>query len=173
MNSTERAEAILEKITRSGAPVSGSALAAEFGVSRQIIVKDIAALKESGNDIIATTRGYILHKTSMPHRVFKVCHLDDEIFTELEAILEAGGIIEDVFVWHKAYGKIEARLGIHTRKDLDEYLTTLKSGRSGPLMNVTSGYHYHTVYAKTDTALDSVRAALLKLGFLVTDEEAV
>lgn len=162
----------MDKITRSQTPISGSALAAEFGVSRQIIVKDIAALKESGNDIIATTKGYILRKAPMPHRVFKVFHRDDEIRRELESIVNAGGIIEDVFVWHKIYGKIAASLDLHTLEDVAEYITTLKSGRSGPLKNVTNGYHYHTVCAKSDAVLDDVRAALLADGFLVTDEEA-
>ncbi|MGN0162724.1 MAG: 3H domain-containing protein [Candidatus Ornithomonoglobus sp.] len=173
MSISERTEAILERISQSSSPVSGSRLSEEFGVSRQIIVKDIAALKAQGNDIIATTKGYMLHRIPMPERVFKVVHRDDEIQQELQAIVDAGGIVRDVFVWHKIYGKIEGELDIKTYEDITEYINSLKTGRSSPLKNVTNEYHYHTVTAKSDAALDKVRAALDKIGFLVKDEEGI
>lgn len=168
---SDRTEAILKRISESTSPVSGSRLASEFGVSRQIIVKDIAALKSMGNDIIATTKGYILHSAPMPERVFKVVHNDDEIRRELLAITQAGGIVENVFVWHKIHGKIEAELDIRTEDDINEYIISLKNGRSSPLKNVTNGYHYHTVRAESEDALDRVGKALDDIGFLVKDEE--
>ena len=168
---SSRAEAILKRISESSSPVSGSMLASEFGVSRQIIVKDIAALKSQGNDIIATTKGYMLHHTPMPERVFKVVHADDEIRKELLTITGAGGIVVNVFVWHKIHGKIEAELDIRTEDDINEYIISLRTGRSSPLKNVTNGYHYHTVRAESETALDNVSTALDDIGFLVKDEE--
>ena len=168
---SSRAEAILKRISESSSPVSGSKLASEFGVSRQIIVKDIAALKNQGNDIIATTKGYILHHTPMPERIFKVVHGDDEIRKELLTIIGVGGIVVNVFVWHKIHGKIEAELDIRTEDDINEYIISLKNGRSSPLKNVTNGYHYHTVRAETETVLDNVSKALDDIGFLVKDEE--
>ncbi|MGM9937400.1 MAG: 3H domain-containing protein [Candidatus Ornithomonoglobus sp.] len=173
MSTSERAEAILERISQSSSPVSGGTLSQELGVSRQIIVKDIAALKAQGNDIIATTKGYMLHRIPMPERVFKVVHRDDEIQQELQAIVDAGGIVKDVFVWHKIYGKIEGELDIRTYEDITEYINSLKTGRSSPLKNVTNEYHYHTVAAKSDAVLDKVRSALDKIGFLVKDEEGI
>ncbi|MGN1114986.1 MAG: 3H domain-containing protein [Candidatus Ornithomonoglobus sp.] len=173
MSVSERAEAILERISQSSSPVSGSILSQEFGVSRQIIVKDIAALKAQGNDIIATTKGYMLHRIPMPERVFKVVHRDDEIQQELQAIVDAGGIVRDVFVWHKIYGKIEGELDIRTHEDITEYINSLKTGRSSPLKNVTNEYHYHTVAAESDAALDRVRGELDRIGFLVKDEEGI
>lgn len=171
MNSTERSKKILDIITTGTAPISGSALAKEFNVSRQIIVKDIAALKEQGNDIISTTKGYILNRPPMPERIFKVVHKDDEIRTELETIVNNGGIIKDVFVWHKIYGKIVAELNIKTISDVNEYIDSLKNGRSSPLKKVTNEYHYHTVYAKTEPVLNRIETALKSIGFLVTDED--
>ncbi|MGN0182781.1 MAG: 3H domain-containing protein [Candidatus Ornithomonoglobus sp.] len=173
MSIGERTEAILERISQSSSPVSGSTLSLEFGVSRQIIVKDIAALKAQGNDIIATTKGYMLHRVPMPERVFKVVHKDDEIQQELQSIVDAGGIVKDVFVWHKIYGKIEGELNIKTHEDITEYINSLKNGRSSPLKNVTNEYHYHTVAADSEAVLDKVRAALDKAGFLVKDEEGI
>lgn len=171
MNTSERLEKILERISNSIVPVSGSKLSREFGVSRQIIVKDIAALKEHGNDIISTTKGYIIHKMPLPERIFKMVHKDDEIGLELNTIIENGGKVKNVFVWHKIYGKIEAELEISNKNDIAEYLDSLKTGRSSPLKNVTSEYHYHTVCAESEEILDKIAADLDKIGFLVVDEE--
>lgn len=171
MNSSERLKEILNKITNSSAPVSGSALARELGVSRQIIVKDIAALKEHGADIISTTKGYMLNRVPLPERVFKVVHKDDEIRTELETVINNGGTVKDVFVWHKIYGRLYAELNIRTIQDINEYIDSLKNGRSSPLKNVTSEYHYHTVSANSEATLDIIGGALEAVGFLVKDED--
>lgn len=170
MKSEERLNEIQKRITESGSPVSGSVLSAEFGVSRQIIVKDIAALKDKGVPIIATTKGYLIQRMPAPERVFKVYHGDDEIRTELETIVNAGGATLNVFVWHKVYGKIEAPLEISTHADINEYMSTLKNGRSSPLKNVTSEYHYHTVTAPDTETLDKIAAALDGIGFLVRED---
>lgn len=170
MNSTERSNKILDIITNSVCPVSGSMLAKEFGVSRQIIVKDIASLKEQGSDIISTTKGYILNRPPMPERIFKVVHKDDEIRKELETIVNNNGIVRDVFVWHKIYGKIVAELNIKTIADVNEYIDSLKNGRSSPLKKVTNEYHYHTVCARSEQTLDGIENALKEIGFLVDDD---
>ena len=171
MNSAEREDKILERIKESPVPVSGGALAREFGVSRQSIVKDISALKEHGYPIIATTKGYMLSMPPRPERVFKVVHSDDEVRKELETIIHAGGEVKDVFVWHKIYGKIEGSMNIKTQQDINEYIESLENGRSSPLKRVTNEYHYHTVSAENETMLDQIGKALDEIGFLVTDED--
>ena len=45
--------------------VSGSALAREVGVSRQVVVQDIALLRADGHDVVATNRGYVLDRKSV------------------------------------------------------------------------------------------------------------
>lgn len=50
----DRKQAIIEEIQKSDKPVSASKLAKHFGVSRQIIVGDIALLRAAGTQIIAT-----------------------------------------------------------------------------------------------------------------------
>lgn len=170
MKAAERLEEIKKKIIQSSEPISGNVLSKEFGVSRQIIVKDIAALKENGMDIIATTKGYVLHRTPYPERIYKVVHRDDEIREELEAIIKTGGATKNVFVWHKVYGKIEAPLDISTFADINEYMLSLENGRSSPLKNVTSEYHYHTITAPDTETLDKIEEVLDSLGFLVKDE---
>lgn len=171
MNSVERRKEILNLIRNSSGPLSGSSLASTMSVSRQIIVRDIAMLKEEGNDIISTTRGYILNRPPRVKRVFKMVHSDAEVGDELYTILELGGRIEDVFVWHKTYGRITAEIEIYTRADADAYINSLENGRSSPLKNVTSEYHYHTVTAENEETLNIIAEEMEKRGFLVKDEE--
>ena len=62
MHSDERRKAIADVLRAANAPVSASALAEKFSVSRQIIVGDIALLRSSGEEILATPRGYVTPK---------------------------------------------------------------------------------------------------------------
>ena len=62
MNGTQRRAAIEELLRHAEGPLSGSALAKQLGVSRQIIVGDVALLRAAGLDIAATPRGYVLLK---------------------------------------------------------------------------------------------------------------
>lgn len=59
MTGIERREKILELLSKSEEPLTGSYLALTFGVSRQIIVQDIALLRAASHKIIATTSGYL------------------------------------------------------------------------------------------------------------------
>lgn len=171
MNGAQRREEILNLIKNSKIPLSGSTLSKSAGVSRQVIVQDIALLKAAGFDILSTNKGYILNAPERVSRVFKMVHADDEIGDELGTIVDLGGFVENVFVWHRIYGKIEAELGIGSRRNVAEYLDSLKTGRSSPLKNVTSEYHYHTVTAQNERTLDVIEAELDKKGYLVRDEE--
>ena len=45
MNAAQRRECILTRLNSAGAPLSASTLAAELGVSRQIVVGDVALLR--------------------------------------------------------------------------------------------------------------------------------
>lgn len=168
MNAEERRNRILDEIAASPAPVSGAALAKRFGVSRQIIVSDIAALKKN-HEIISTHTGYML--PGLPSRVFKVVHSDEEIADELSTIVRSGGRVKDVFVWHRIYGRIEGALCISTLADVAEYMEALRAGRSRPLKKVTCEYHYHTVEARSEAVLDQVEAALAAKGYLVREGE--
>ena len=57
MQAQARRGQVLERLRRAGAPVSASALAEALGVSRQIIVGDVALLRAGGVDILATPKG--------------------------------------------------------------------------------------------------------------------
>ena len=72
MKSDERRKSIVNLLLSEKRPVSGSELSEKYGVSRQIIVRDISILKEQGNDIFATNAGYMIRSSPFKERVFKV-----------------------------------------------------------------------------------------------------
>ena len=76
MDARERRRAIMAVLESAKDPVSGSALAREVGVSRQVVVQDIALLRADGHDIVATNRGYVLQEAAsspaVPTRLVKV-----------------------------------------------------------------------------------------------------
>lgn len=167
MTGSDRRQEILKNIKESDRPVSGSKLAKDYDVSRQVIVQDIALLRASGYDIISTNRGYVLEGQTCAERVFKVRHTDEQLETELCTIVDLGGQVKNVMVNHKVYGHIEAELGITSRRKVKEFLEDIESGKSTPLKNITSDYHYHTVTADSEETLGMIEDELRKLGFLV------
>ncbi len=168
MSGNERREKILKFLSESSEPVSGRSLAETFGVSRQIIVQDIALLRAEKHIITSTNVGYVLTEQTESEcsRVFKTQHTDDEVEEELKLIVDCGGVVKDVFVYHKVYGIIRAELNIQSRMDVDRFMADIRTGKSSLLKNVTSGYHYHTVTAKTETLLDFIQNKLSEKGFL-------
>ena len=56
MNAVERRQEIVRLITTNDEAMSGSMLAKELDVSRQVIVQDIALLKAAGYEIYLPTR---------------------------------------------------------------------------------------------------------------------
>ena len=166
MNGETRRKNIIARLTEASAPVSASRLAEELGVSRQVIVQDVALLRASGYPVASLARGYVFEAPSRIQRVFKVRHTDEETEQELNLIVDAGGVVEDVFVFHKYYGTVRAQLDIKSRHHVKQFLGNITTGKSSLLKNVTSGYHYHTVTADTEETLDLIRDSLERHGFL-------
>ena len=166
MNGEERRKKIVKMLTTGTKPIPGVALAKQFDVSRQVIVQDIALLRANGMNIFSTNRGYLIQKDSVASRVFKVYHSDDDVEKELTTIVDLGGIIEDVFVYHKVYGVLRADMNIKSRMDIRRYMEEMATGKSSFLKNVTSGFHYHTILADSEEILDIIQEELGKQGFL-------
>ena len=59
MTGEERRRAIVKIIAESRLPVSGASIASELGVSRQVIVQDIALLRAVERNILSTNKGYM------------------------------------------------------------------------------------------------------------------
>lgn len=169
MKVAERRKAIVNLLLSSKEPVSGSELSRQFGISRQIIVQDISVLKGTGCEILSTNQGYVIQKSPLCERVFKVRHTTNETEDELSCIVNLGGTVVDVFVWHKVYGKIEANLNISTQLHIKQFLEGVRTGKSTELMHITSGYHYHTVRAENEAVLDRIEAALTERNYIVPE----
>ena len=56
----ERRNRIIEILSSQAEPVSGKDLAAKLGVSRQVIVTDIALLRTKFPNLVGTVNGYVM-----------------------------------------------------------------------------------------------------------------
>ncbi len=169
MKAESRRKDIITILLSERKPVSGGEIARRLGVSRQIIVQDIAALKNAGNTIIPTHKGYLIQNCPYIEKTFKVRHSSEQTVDELMTIVELGGTILNVFVWHKIYGRIEASLDISSRSDIERLSSNLNGGKSIELMHITSGYHYHTVSAGSEEILNEIEAALKRKNYIVPE----
>lgn len=167
MKAEKRRREILSLLGNTDNPIPANTLKERFKVSRQVIVQDIAILRVGGYDITSTNRGYVLNGKAQASRVFKCRHTFDELVEEGALIIELGGKIEDIYVNHRVYGRISARLALHNRMHVEELYRSLVSGASKPLMSVTDGYHYHTVVADGEEILDEIESKLRERGFLI------
>jgi len=168
MKKQQRQEDIIKILRSSREPVSGTALAEVFQVSRQSIVQDIALLKAAHYNIISTNKGYIIVAPPPWEKVFKVYHNHEQISDELYTIIDAGGFVKDVFIIHDIYGKIEVDLFLATREDVDRFVIGLEEKKTSPLMKLTDKYHYHTVEASSDRILQLVEKSLQEKRYLIT-----
>lgn len=169
MKVAERRKAIVNLLLSAKEPIPGGELAQKFGISRQIIVQDITVLKGTGYEILSTSQGYIMQKSPLSERVFKVRHTTEQTEDELSCIVDLGGTVVDVFVWHKVYGKIEATLNIFSKLHIKQFLEGVRTGQSTELMHITGGYHYHTVRADSEAVLDRIEAALREKNYIVPE----
>ncbi len=167
MKSAERRREIVRLLCNTETPVPANVLKEKFGISRQVIVQDIAILRANGYEVISTNRGYVLNLKARSSRVFKCRHSLEELIEEGEIIISAGGRIEDISVSHRLYGKISANIALGNRLQVEELYRSLVSGASKPLMSVTDGYHYHAVTADSEITLDEIENKLRERGFLI------
>ncbi len=175
MSGEDRRDQLVAVLKGSDEVISGTDLATRFGVSRQVIVQDVALLRANGHEIISKKRGYSIRKNEKPTRVFKMHHTPDNYQDELNLIVDYGGHVEDIFIYHKYYGIVRAPMKIHSRRDVMQFMKDVQSGESSFLSNATNGYHYHTVTAESEEILEEILEQLRTKGFLaaLTDYEPV
>lgn len=173
MTGEERRNALLALLKESAAPLSGTALAGQFHVSRQVIVQDMALMRAENHPILATNRGYLYRRKetedNSPKRVFFVRHSNEQVLEEFDTVLELGGKILDVVVEHELYGQLRADLLIESKQDAREFYSRMVSSHDQPLKTLTGGCHYHTVAAPSEKLLDLIEVALREKGFLIVE----
>ena len=79
MNTEERRVQILNILRKETEPVAARKLAEQFGVSRQVIVQDMAVIRVKAPEIISTTRGYMLQKTGRKEGNMTIAEIQQEI----------------------------------------------------------------------------------------------
>ncbi len=166
--SDERRQVLLRIVRESVTPVTGADLATTLGVSRQVIVQDVAILRAAGSEIIATPRGYVLPGASVsgqPRTVVAVQHGRDQIEIELVTLVDLGIRIVDVVIEHPVYGELRGLLMVESRFDVRAFMTRLEG--SEPLLALTRGVHLHTLEASRPDVLERGRQALRDLGILL------
>ena len=172
MDGDRRREELVKILRSTVEPLSGGKLGETFGVSRQVIVQDIALIRAQGLDVIATARGYLLYKATETHkqRIFLVRHQFDEIGEELNTIVDFGGIVRNVLIEHPVYGEMTGNMMLRTRQDVKGFVEDILEFDTYPLMNLTHGLHMHTVEAESEQILDQIEKALNKKGYLYTED---
>lgn len=165
---TRRAQ-MIKLLQEAKEPIPGAKLAKQMGVSRQVVVQDIALLRAVDKNILSTNKGYVLfHRTPDEHtRLFRVRHEDDCITDELNTIVDCGGNVKDVTVEHPIYGQISVDLIIRSRMDVQNFVEQVQKYQTKPLNNLTDGEHFHTVSAPDEATLDAIGEALARKGYLL------
>jgi transcriptional regulator of NAD metabolism len=174
LDTIKRREAILEILRDIDLPVKGTELAEKFGVTRQVIVQDIAILRARGINILATAQGYIIPK-NIDQKNFKkkiVCnHIGiSQMEEELNTIVDLGGKILDVIVDHPLYGEIKSPLNIESRHEVSEFIKSINLTNAEPLSSLTQGLHLHTIEVKDEETYERIKKALENKNYLVTEE---
>ncbi len=173
MYGEERRKQILNRLKAGKEPISGTELARELEVSRQVIVQDIALLRAFHKNILATNKGYVYfceqEEESKCKRTIKVKHRDSDILEEFYTIVDFGGKVLDVVVEHEIYGQITVDLIIGSRQDADNFVNKCKNSTSKTLNVLTDGIHYHTVEAASEDILNQIERKLLEKGYLIKE----
>jgi len=167
-----RAE-IFKQLKNTGDPISGTKLAEQYDISRQIIVRDISILKADGHPIVSTSRGYMhrpAQRTGKPFKRTIACqHNFEQMAEELQIILDNGAMIDNVSIDHPVYGEMTGELMIATNEDLTMFLTHMHKEKSRMLANLTDNIHLHRISADTKKILDNAVRDLIEHGYIIQD----
>ena len=171
MDGSLRREKIKERLFSHKNPISGSVLAEELGVSRQVIVQDIALLRAGGEGILSTAQGYVLMANIGQQKVSRIIacqhHNLLEMKNELHKIVDLGGTVIDVIVEHPLYGEIKANLILKNKNDVDYFVQKFSENKAEPLASLTNGIHLHTIEAENELILKQIELELDHMNVLL------
>lgn len=169
----KRREIILEELSKATKNVNATQLAEKFGVSRQIVVGDIALLRASGIDIVSNSRGYRLNKksTGLLETKLAVKHRPDQVEEELRLIVENGGTVVDVIIEHELYGEIKGTVDIKNDAEVTAFLNKVEQAHATLLSSLTEGIHLHTIQYPNEETLVKIKQALSQAGILLEENE--
>lgn len=169
MTNLERREQIIKMLSESSKNINATEMANIFGVTRQIIVSDIAILRAQGQKISSAKSGYRLEQDD-DGRVIEsiVCrHTSDEVVDELYTVIENGGYVLDVIVEHPVYGQLSADLNLRSKNDVDEFVRRVRVSGASQLCDLTGGLHIHTLSLPDKESYEKITDALKSIGVLI------
>lgn len=168
MDSQERRKEILKCLNASQGPLSAAALASRLGVSRQIIVGDVALLRAAGEAVSATPRGYVLKRDAgYVVRTVACTHSARDMERELNIMVDNGCTVRDVIVEHPIYGQLAGTLELKSRYDVRRFVSRSAEEEAQPLSMLTNGIHLHTLLCPDEEAYERVISELKQAGLLV------
>lgn len=166
MNAVNRRENIIRTLRQAADPVSAASLASALGVSRQIIVGDIALLRASGEKITSTPRGYVLSEGGTSVYTLACVHGIEDTEKELNIMVDNGCKVLTVSVEHPVYGLLTGELQLANRYDVRQFVEKLQSGEVRPLSALTGGVHLHTLSCPDNECFERTRSQLEREGLL-------
>ena len=172
MDASERRSKLLEMLSSSSQPLKGASLASALGVTRQVVVQDIAVLRARGENILATPRGYTYWTEPRRPGIIKIVavkHDFPQAREELLTMVSCGVEVIDVIVEHPVYCQLTGQLSIFTPEDVENFMQTMEQTQAGLLSSLTDGVHLHTVRASHIEQLAELEKHLGERGFLIQD----
>lgn len=160
-----RKDAILTRLSQTKDPVSASVLAQELGVTRQVIVGDVALLRAAGSNVVATPRGYLLDRRENASYVINSNHNSSRLLEELYIIIEHGCGLLNVIVEHPVYGRLTCDLNIFTRGEAEAFVQKLLDAGCQPLSAITKEGHLHTLQCPSEAHFRKLQEELKEKGF--------
>ncbi len=170
MMGKERRRAIEKALGEGQEPIKGTEFSKKYGVSRQVIVQDIALLRAEGKEIIATPQGYLLPKKQTSRLVKTIVSRhkrEEDLNEELTLMVDLGVRIIDVIVEHPVYGEIRGNLNIRSRLDIENFMNQLDREEAKPLAELTDGIHMHTIEVPSEAVYQKLLKALRKKHYLI------
>ena len=166
MTAVQRRSAIYEQLTHADAPISATALAQRFSVTRQVVVGDIALLRAEGHSITATPRGYMIPAETGLRRTIACHHSSGDTQRELFAMVDCGCTVLDVIVEHPVYGQLTAPLALSSRYDVEQFVQRMADSHAQPISALTGGVHLHTLSCPNEAVFAHLKATLADMGML-------
>lgn len=166
MTAVQRRSAIYEQLTHADAPISATALAKRFSVTRQVVVGDIALLRAEGHSITATPRGYMIPAETGLRRTIACHHSSGDTQRELFAMVDCGCTVLDVIVEHPVYGQLTAPLALSSRYDVEQFIRRMADSHAQPISALTGGVHLHTLSCPSEAVFAHLKATLADMGML-------
>lgn len=169
-----RRKYIKDSLKKASQPLTATYFAKELCVSRQIIVSDVAILRASGMDILATPKGYITGSSDsgsdFPFTGIIACkHTPQQLVDELYTIVDFGATVIDVAIEHAIYGEISGILALSSRYDVDLFIKKVESEKNAaPISSLTDGAHLHRIGCRDKATFSLIKEALRDKGILIS-----